>query len=421
MALLKGKLFTFRRFLRTHTNTGSRMKKIDKRIIIMVSLLFIILMGYGLMKYLISLKAEPPARKPQTAKRFVKAEVVNYSRIVSPASESGRLYSMAEIDIIAEASGRIEPGEVPLKKGAGFSKGNVLFIVYPDEAALSLKAQKSQFLNSLANLLPDINIDYPDNFQTFQNFFTSIDLEKDLPAFPNVSNDKLRIFLASRNILSEYYTIKKNELELSRRTFIAPFDGTYTEVNLEVGSYTNTGGRVANAIRTDVLEMEVPLDRFDANWVKVGDEVIIRSDKHTHEWKGKVVRKNKFIDEDTQTQGVFIRVNNNARNALLVGEYPTAYFPGQPVERAMEIPRNAVFNSNEVFIIENGRLQKKDVNVIKVNENTLLIDGLPEGDTLVMQPLINVLEGTKVAVQGEEEVSGKTEKKMMGQNKSGQQ
>jgi RND family efflux transporter MFP subunit len=247
-------------------------------------------------------------------------------------------------------------------------------------------------------------------------------LEKDLPKFPEINDDKLKIFLASRNILSEYYNIKKGELELSRRTYVAPFDGTYTQVNLEVGSYTNMGGRVANAIRTDVLEQEVPLDKFDADWVKVGDKVVLKSDEYNTEWQGRVVRKNNFIDENTQTQGVFIRVNNNKSKPLYAGDYLTTYFPGQPVDNSMEVPRNSVFNGNEVFIIENGRLRKKEVNVIKVNITTLLIGGLPIGDTLVVQPLINVLEGTEVAVHGDEfKDNSEKKKKMMGQNKAGNQ
>ncbi len=78
------------------------------------------------------------------------------------------------------------------------------------------------------------------------------------------TNDQLKIFLASRNVISEYYNIQRDELQLQRRTVRAPFNGTYKEVYMETGAYTNTGGRVARAIRTDELELEVPLKRVDA-------------------------------------------------------------------------------------------------------------------------------------------------------------
>ena len=72
----------------------------------------------------------------------------------------------------------------------------------------------------------------------------------------------------------------------------------------------------------------------------------------------------------------------------------------------MEVPRNIIFNTNEVFVIVDGRLQKRKVNMIKVNEKTVIINGLEEGEILVMQPLVNVLEGTLVERLGEDSGKG---------------
>jgi multidrug efflux pump subunit AcrA (membrane-fusion protein) len=337
------------------------------------------------------------------AKRFVKAEPVKYVTILSPVSADGRLTSTAEVDIVAEASGRLQQGDIALKKGTKFSQGDILFVVYPDEAELALKASKSQFLNTLANLLPDIRIDFPEQEEGYMEFFSSISLDHPLPPFPEVENEKLKIFLTSRNVLSQYYNIRKDELQLSRRTTIAPFEGTFTEVNLEVGSYTNTGGRVAKAIRTDELELEVPVKRFDAAWIKIGDPVTVESDRRGLSWKGKVIRKSPFVDPNTQSQAIFIKIQNHRNPNLLSGEYLTAAFPGHPIEDAMEVPRNVVFNTNEVFVIVDNRLEKRVANVIKENEKTLVFNGLDEGEVLVMQPLINVLEGTLVEMLGNDQ------------------
>ena len=129
------------------------MRKIDRRIVIIVSVIFILGLAYGLMRFLIAQKEEPPVRRSLESRRYVKVESVKYSSISSSISETGRLSSIAEIDIVAEASGKIEGGQVSLKKGARFSKGDVLFVVYPDEAILSLKARKSQYQNILASII----------------------------------------------------------------------------------------------------------------------------------------------------------------------------------------------------------------------------------------------------------------------------
>lgn len=375
------------------------MRKIDRRILVIAALIFIIGMAYGLMRYLILIKEEPKMRPQKESKRYISADEVKYTTIISPTSAPGRLSPLAEFDLVAEASGKLLPGNIHLKKGSTFFKGQVLFTVYPDELALSIKASKSQYLNTLANVLPDIRVDYPQEMEKFNEFFAAIKLDKKLPPLPELENEQFKIFLSSRNLISEYYKIKKDELQLSRHTVYAPFNGTLSEVYTETGAYINTGGKVARMIQTDMLELEVPLERFDAEWVKIGDQVKVYSEKSGAEKTGTVVRKNLFIDANTQSQGVFIRINNLSEPKFLAGEYLKAFFPGHPVKDAMEVPRNIVFNSDEVFVIEEGRLQKKKINVIKINnENTLVFNGLPEGDSLVMQPLINVHEGSLVDV-----------------------
>jgi len=99
-----------------------------------------------------------------------------------------------------------------------------------------------------------------------------------------------------------------------------------------------------------------------------------------------------------------VEISNKKNQSLMAGEYLLATFPVRPIEHVMEIPRNSVFNANEVFLVREGRLVRKEINVIKENERTLIFNGLPEGDTIVVQQLINVSEGT--LVQLDKETSG---------------
>ena len=395
------------------------MKKIDRRIIIISAFIFIVVLSYGIMQYLISLKEDPASKNIPEAKRFVQSDTVLYSTIISPVEAPGRIKSGSETDIVSEASGKIIAGKIPLRKGSSFKKGDLLFTIYPDEVKLALYSRKSQFKSNLANLLPDLSFDYPDQETKLRTYFNQLHIEKDFPPFPEIQDEKLKIFLAGRNILSEYYSIKKDELQLSRHNKYAPYDGTFKEIYLEEGAYTNTGGKVAHAIRTDFLEVEVPLERFHSDFVKIGDVVEVISDNSKKTYAGTLIRKSAFVDENTQSQSIFVRVENDYNKNLLPGEYVHVTFPGQAIENAMEVPRNSVFNTNQAFIIIDGRLLKKEIQIIKVNTKTLIFRGLEEGEIIVTQPLINVLEGTKVEILGAGgERSPETEgSKMAGVNK----
>lgn len=372
------------------------MKKIDRRIIIIVSFIFIVGLSFGLMKFLIAQKEEPPVRMGNDTKRFVQSTEVKYGTVKSSVEAMGRLRSLSSIDIVAEASGKIIPGNISLKKGASFSKGDLLFTIYKDEAELDLKGKKSRFMHTLANLLPDMKIDYPEYEELFTDFFNSVSISGDLPPMPDFEDEKLKVFLSSRNVLDEYYGIRRDELKLKRHSIYAPFNGTYSDVYLEAGAYINTGGKVAHAIQTDILELEVPVKSSEAIWVSKGDEVLVTRPDSKYEFQGEVIRKGSFIDEDTQSQSVFIRLKSDVRNPLLNGEYLVAQFPGYHIDETMEIPRNAVFNYDQVFIVKNDRLEKRTIDIVKLNEKTLVFKGLEEGHLLVTQPLINVTEGTVV-------------------------
>lgn len=377
------------------------MRKIDRRIVIVIVLIFTIGLAYGLMRFLISLKEEPKTRPQTEITRYVSADTVRYSELISPVVAPGRLASVSELDVVSEASGKIQVDKIPLKKGASFKKGDLLFTIYPDEASLLLQANKSQFISLLANLLPDIRIDYPDFENNFRKFYEAIVIDKPLPKIPASEDKAFNTFMASRNVTSQYYSILREELSFSRRSVHAPFAGTYTEVYSEEGAYANTGGKVARIIRTDMLELEIPLERFHSEFVDIGASVTVTSTSRNVSWLGKVIRKSQFVDPGTQSQSVFVKIQNSSQDPILAGEYLSAAFVGQTIPDVMEVNRNAVFNSNEVFIVIDGHLSKVSIDIVKINEKTLLFRGVEPGMMLVTQPLINVMEGTAVAIIGQ--------------------
>lgn len=374
-----------------------------RKITFVVVALIILLGGSAALSMMfVSMKPEPPRTPDNRMKRFVKAETVAYTDIVSPLSREGRMVSSNEVMLVAEASGKILSGQVALRKGTSFRKGQLIASIYSDEVELAIKARKSHYLTTLSTLLPDIKMDFPDKYETYLQFFNSIEMDKKLPELPEIKDEKLKIFLSSRSVISEFYGIQQDEKRLERHKLYAPFNGTIAQVNFEVGAYVNAGGQIAKMIRTDELEVEVPVANDQSKWIKVGDKVEVHSQNREVVKTGVVVRKSDFVDPSSQGRSIFVKVNNNVGEEHYTGEYKLVVFPGQVIQKAMEIPRNAVFNSNEVFTIVDGMLKKKTVNVLKWNETTLIFNGLEEGEKIVAEPMINAKENTPVGILGEE-------------------
>lgn len=374
-----------------------------RKIVFIVVALIVLLGGSAALSLLfVSMKPEPPRRPEADLRRFVKADTVQYHNIKSPLSREGRVVTSSEVMLVAEAAGKLEPGNVSLRKGASFKKGDLIAVVYKDEAELALKARKSQFLTTITTLLPDVKIDYPEQYPTMLSFFNAIKIDEELPELPDVEDEQLKIFLASRNVLNAYYGIKQDEKRLSRHSLYAPFNGTFTQVNFEVGAYVNPGNQIARMIRTDLMEVEVPVVNEQSKWIKIGDKVQVASQDRNMVRSGTVVRKSDFIDQSTQSRSIFVKVDNSSGDEILAGELKWVTFPGHEISQSMEIPRSAVFNSNEVFTIVEGRLNKQEINILKRNEETWIFDGLEEGTIIVTEPLINVKENTPVGVVGQE-------------------
>lgn len=373
-----------------------------KTLVVIASIAIIIIVSWVLMSFFKSQKDELPEKKNKEKITYVKAEPVSYARLQSEITATGRISSREYVDVISEVSGKILQGNVPLKKGRSFRKGQVLVRIFSEEAKLALKGHKSRFLNSIAGLLPDFKIDYPQSYGAWKKFFESVKLDEELPEMPEIKSDQEKIYLSSRNILSDYYSIKSEEIRLTKYTIRAPFNGSYTDVMLEVGSVANIGSRIAKMIRTDQLELEVPVEQMNARLIKVGSKALALSEDGETEWVGRVNRKANFVDPQTQSINVYISLSSSSSKPLFKGQYLRANFSEIGFNNVMEIPRNAVFNHDEMFTVVDGKLEKKSVNIIKVNAESYLINGLVEGTKIVTEPLVNVHENMEVRILGEE-------------------
>jgi membrane fusion protein, multidrug efflux system len=370
----------------------------ERKVIIASAIVMILAISFGGMTLLGNLKEEPEKETKEVAKKYVLAHQVKYAKTESHITASGRLESQDYFDLSTEVQGKILRGSIPLKKGQSFRQGQVIVRIYNQEYVLNLKARKSRFLNAVANLLPDFKVDYPNSYENWQEFFSKIELDKNLPELPKVESEQEKIYLASKNLLSDYYTIKGEEERLRKYTIIAPFSGSFSDVYLHSGSVANPGSKIATIIRTDKLELEVPVNEYEAKWVNVGDVVKVTNESGENEWTGRVARKSNFINPTTQSITVFVSLSSSVKNPLFKGMYLNAEFPGVSLAETMEIPRNAVFNTNEVFTVQDSVLKKEEIIIHKINEKTLIFSGLKEGTELVMEPLINAAENMKVYI-----------------------
>lgn len=384
----------------------------NKVLLSIVAAILFLGVGFGLSKWFESMKKEPPKREIPPQKMSVKTQNANPSTIEAEIITFGRVESEQPVDIVAEVAGKIRES-VTLQVGQSVRKGQVLFTLGKETFELGLQSQKSNFMREVAMILPDMKIDYANRYSTWSSYFASLEVDKPLPKLPAYETEKEKTFLATKGILTSYYNIKAQEATLDKYVVTAPFSGSISEVYLQNGSVSPPNGKVLRLVQNSQLELKVPVDTKDVHWLKVGTDVNVATEDDSQEWKGTIARIGDIVNPTTQSLDVYVKIQNG-KNPIYTGMYLRAKMEGGTIQNAIEVPRRAVFNENEIYIVKDDSvLHLQTVQIKKSNKETLIISGIEDGQKVVIEPLINAYDEMIVKVLKEGQASKeevKTEK-----------
>ena len=374
-----------------------------RKLIIIGSALGILFLAFFLAGMFASQK-KPPFQRPEVDNtKTVETKKVTYQTIQTDVVSFGRVETAQSLDLLSEVSGRMFQGNIRLKEGQRFKKGDLIFYIDDTEPALDLKSQKSNFLRDLAGILPDMKVDFSNSYDTWNSFFNSLSVDKKFQPLPEVKSEKEKIFLATKGIYSTNYTIKSAEARLAKHRYYAPFNGSIMEVNLQSGSFINPGTSIGKIMRTGVHELKVSVETKDIPWIIVDSPVQIYSDEMGQSWQGSVTRISDFVNQNTQSVDVFIAIDSQGKK-IYDGQFFQAAIPARTINNGMIMPRNAIYNGNEVFVVEDTLLKTKAINVIRLADEEAIVSGLDKGEDLVVEPLIGAYHNMVVKKREQKDI-----------------
>jgi multidrug efflux pump subunit AcrA (membrane-fusion protein) len=363
--------------------------------------ILIIVLAIVLMRVLLGLRKESPRRAPAPRALVVNAAVAMPGPLATEIRAYGRVRSAQPVELVSEVNGAIEAGDLPYRPGQRFAKGDLLLRIDERPLLLSMASRKSELLTALATLLPDIRIDFPDEYPVWQAYFDRFDIEGDLEPLPEPANDKIKLFLARYGVYQLYYGVRDQEIELEHYRLVAPFAGVILEAPLREGSIARVGSRLGRLLNLEDIEVEVALPSQDLAWMERGADVPLSSTEIAGEWTGRVARIGGAIDEATQTVSVYLSVLSGPRAALVQGSFVEARIPGREIAAAVRLPQRAVHGDNSLYLIEQGKLAQREVEIARrENGSVLIADGLAAGDSVVTDLLQGVTEGMPVRALG---------------------
>jgi RND family efflux transporter MFP subunit len=337
----------------------------------------------------------PPKKKesPPVLEREVKVVSTKNTAVTSEMEVQGSLEAYNKVDIFAEVTGTLSNSTRPMKVGSFFKKGAVLLDVDREEANLNILSQKSNLLNAITTLMPDLKIDYPESFQQWKTYLDNFNVESPITAFPKALNQQEKYFIASKNLLSQYYSIKSAENRLQKYTVYAPFSGVITQANINPGSLVRAGQKMGELMGTGVYEMRATLNLEDLQYIKIGSKVNLYSDAIQGNWTGTIKRISDQIDPNTQSVIAYIGVSGKN---LREGMYLRGKLNSQVIQDALQIPIELLVNQNQIFTVKNGQLTLTNVDVINKSAHHAVVKGIPDQTLMLKEKIIGAYEGLKV-------------------------
>ena len=344
-------------------------------------------------------KKKKPAKKEKADVRTVSVKKVEYADIETTFQEYGRVVNAQPVQVSAEVAGRLQQGDVQLRPAVSFRKGQPLFSIDSREERLQLQANKSDFLQQVAAILPDIKLDYSDEYEKWNAFFNKIDVNEKLPELPEFASKKERTFVASQDLLRTYYQIQSTEARLEKYTYVAPYSGSITDAMQQPGSNVAPGTAVIEIMRTDRLEVEMPVKVAQVPNLKLGQTVKLTMPNGGGSWNARLSRISDYVDPQTQSVNVYLTVQPTAGRKLYEGQFMEADLPGGKVKNAIELPRKAVTGDQNVWVVQNGKLARREVSIEKVRPGSVLVTGIKPGTLVLTDPGVSAQAGEPVKTE----------------------
>ena len=292
-------------------------------------------------------------------------------------SVNGNFIPKQELNFLSENAGRVS--KIYVEEGDRVTKGQVLARI--DAEIINTDRETAQA--TLDNAIKD-EARYSSSFKTGGVTQQQLDQAK----------------LATRNARLR---LQSSARRVSDANIKAPINGIINKKYIEVGAFvTAQGTQLFEIVDVSKLKLKVNVNESQVANLKVGEQAQIKSNVFPADnFSGKIT----FIApkaDATLNFPVEIEVENNHKNTIKAGMYGTAIFKFPAQAATITIPRGSFVgsvSSNQIFVLENGNTAKlrKVIAGRTINDQVEIIDGLKEGETVIVSGQINLIDGSAVA------------------------
>lgn len=377
----------------------------------------VILVGALFFSYLLLIGGPKQQPKPQSIKLPpVEYLSVSPDKISIPVFTRGIVQPETEIQLTAQVNGVIKRISSNFTDGGYFKKDDIL--VQVDQAALKADAAqaKAQYATALqASELAKARVRNRRNI--------TVDGVRRNTRF---ATGELKLLEANANLEAAKATYDLAKSQLKNAIIRAPFTG---RVKLRMATKNEVvvpGKPLAQIYATNTAKVRLPLSSRQMELIDVpklyedysekgstGPLVILSDTQKKFSWHGYLTGVEGTIDPRNRLIYVLADVDapyakdelQPNRPPLAAGAYVEAMIQGREHQNVVILPREAVHNRNEVWVLnDEDRISIRKVGILYRGKDSIYVNrGLINNDRVVVTPLEVVVENMRVHVTGSQD------------------
>jgi RND family efflux transporter MFP subunit len=392
-----------------------KTKRMRSGLIQLLIVLGVIILGIVITVVLVKLKKPPKQEKPEILAPLVKVEQLSRKDIQMVVRGYGTVSPRVQVEIVPQVSGKVVWVNPQFKPGGFIRSGEKIIKIDPRDYELSVRQADA----SVAEAQVQLDLEKAEG-QVAREEWRQLHPNKE-PVSPLVFREP-QVRQAEARLESAKAGLAVAELNLERTQLSLPVDALIMSEKVDLGQFVVSGQAVGAAYGIESVEIEVPLEDRELAWLNIPDNTVSLNGNTPlpkgsdvkvkakfagaeHIWQGHVVRTTGQIDQTSRLISVVVEVPQpferaDSRPPLMPGMFVEVLIEGNTLKNAVAIPRDAIRESNEVWVVKDGRLNILDLHIVRADRDfAYAISGLDDGNMIVLSSLDTVVEGMRVRTQ----------------------
>lgn len=364
--------------------------------------ILVLVIGIGI-AVLIALNAPRPTPddyKPLLATvRVIKVQPqAEYLTVTS----QGTVEPRSQSELIPEVSGRAVWISPSLVGGGSFARDEVLLRI--DDADYRSALVRGEAALKRAGVEQDFAADELKRVESLRG--------KNLTSQQQLDNVRRAAAVADANLSESQAAVDQARRDLQRTELKAPFDGLVREEHVDLGQFVTRGQNIGTIYATDYVEVRLPIAADQLVYLglplstrgqipeNLRPPVTVAADFGNTRllWEGELIRAEAEFDARTRMLSGIARLRTDSELPLPVGMFVQAQIRGRRAENIIRLPRSAMRDNNQVMVIDqDNRLHFRQVSILRLEHDDMLVDGgLEAGELVCISALQTVVEGMLV-------------------------